>query len=162
MVRTITKNKVNPIEVKEESSFSFFGSSINKSLEEVKENHENTCIRRRQGVQSILLDQQFNGSWWNLMWILPGLVIGATAVFLGFVLVPFENVFHKPEHWYEMMLQCATVGLGKIVQLCRRISQCLLRVSFWYRLYQLSFLQHPIETYIVSNLNEVGGVRKGP
>ena len=115
MVLTIRKTKVSPFEVKDESSFSFFGSSINKSLEEVKENHENTCKRRRQGIQSILLDQEFLGSWWSLMWMLPGLLIGATAVCLGFVLVPFENVFHKPEHWYEMMIQCTIVGLGKIV-----------------------------------------------
>ena len=108
-------NKVGPVEVKEVSSFSFFGSSINKSLEEVKANHEDTCRRRRQEIQSILLDHQCLASWLNLIWVLPGLLIGAAAVFVGFVLIPFENVFEKPEHWYEMMLQCAIVGLGKIV-----------------------------------------------
>ena len=108
-------NKVRPVEAEKVSSFSFFGSSINKSLEEVKANHEDTCRRRRQEIESIFLNHQCLASWWNLLWILPGLLIGAAAVFVGFVLIPFENVFLKPEHWYEMMLQCAIVGLGKIV-----------------------------------------------
>ena len=109
----ITNNKVVPIDSEEVTSFSFFGSSINKSLEDVKESHVDTCRRRLIGIQSIILDQKCLSSWWNLMWTVPGLVIGMGSVFLGFVLIPFENVFLKPDHWYEMMLQCAIVGTGK-------------------------------------------------
>ena len=109
----IRNNKVVPIESEEVTSFSFFGSSINKSLEEVKTNNVDTCRRRLIGMQSIILDQKCLASWWNLMWTVPGLVIGMGSVFLGFVLIPFENVFLKPDHWYEMMLQCAIVGTGK-------------------------------------------------
>ena len=124
--------KVSPSRHEEVSTFSFFGSSITKPLEDIKANHEDTCRQRRHGIHSILHDQKLLASWWNLLWTLPGLVIGMAAVFVGFVLVPFHNVFHRPDQWWEMMLQCAVVGTGMTGCYCGdRYDRVLLWGQVW-------------------------------
>ena len=90
-------------------------STIRQSLEEAKENYDDLCTKREAEMESIVLHKKCSVSWVNMLWGLVGTVLGMTAVFIGFVLWPTENVFLHPDHWYECMLQCGIVWVGKLV-----------------------------------------------
>ena len=91
-----------------------FASTIHQSLEEAKDNYDDLCSKREAEMESIVLHKKCSVPWVNMLWGLVGMVLGMTAVFIGFVLWPTENVFLHPDHWYECMLQCGIVWVGKL------------------------------------------------
>ena len=72
-----------------------FASTIRQSLEEAKENYDDLCTKREAEMESIVLHKTCSVSWLNMLWGLVGTVLGMTAVFIGFVLWPTENVVSK-------------------------------------------------------------------
>ena len=90
-----------------------FASTINQTLEEVEDHHSILCIQRKEEMESIVLHNYCSVSLWNLLWGLVGAAIGIVVVIIGFVLWPTENVFLHPDGWYECMLLCAVVWMGK-------------------------------------------------
>ena len=109
-------------EAEKQKELSFFGqilrtifaSTIKQTLEEAKANYDDLCSRREAEMESIVLHRKCSVPWKNLLWGLVGSVLGTIAVFTGFVLWPTENVFLHPQHWYECMLQCGIVWVGKL------------------------------------------------
>ena len=103
-----------------ESSFfgkiwrSIFASTIKETLEEAEKNYEELCLKRELEMESIVLYKKCSVPWLNMLWGLVGTLLGMVAVFIGFVLWPTENVFLHPDHWYECMLQCGIVWVGKL------------------------------------------------
>jgi hypothetical protein len=106
--------------IKKELSFlsqiwnTVFASTIHQSLAEAKENYDDLCSKREAEMESIVLHKKCSVPLVNMLWGLVGTVLGMTAVFIGFVLWPTENVFLHPDHWYECMLQCGIVWVGKL------------------------------------------------
>ena len=94
---------------------SIFASTIKETLEEARENYEELCTKRELEMKSIVLHKKCSVPWLNILWGLVGTLLGMVAVFIGFVLWPTENVFFHPDHWYECMLQCGIVWVGKLL-----------------------------------------------
>ena len=89
-----------------------FSSPIHETLQEAKENHDIVRARRQKLMASIVMDGKCRASWWNMLWCLVGTGLGMSAVFIGFVLWPTENIFSHPDQWYQCMLQCGIVWIG--------------------------------------------------
>ena len=107
-------------EVQNKSSFfgqiwqSIFVSTIKETLEEARDKYEELCTKRELEMESIVLHKKCSVPWLNILWGLVGTLLGMVAVFIGFVLWPTENVFLHPDHWYECMVQCGIVWVGKL------------------------------------------------
>ena len=113
-----------------------FSSPIHETQEEAKEKHSIICSRREEIMASIVMDGKCPVSWWNLLWGLVGSVLGIAAVFV-FVLLPTENVFLHPEYWYQYMLQCSTVYLGKLNKILFKIDLSLMISQIYFQVYLL-------------------------
>ena len=64
-------------------------------------------------MQGIVMEGGRGGGARALLWAGFGPLLGTLAVLVGFVLWPTENVFLHPDHWFECMLQCGVVAMGK-------------------------------------------------
>ena len=74
---------------------------------------EATCSRREEEMQGIVMEGRGGVRVKALLWAGFGPLLGTLAVLVGFVLWPTENVFLHPDHWFECMLQCGVVAMGK-------------------------------------------------
>ena len=92
-----------------------FSSTVVETLEEAQKQHTNLSDYRKIEMENIVLRGSCSVSWYRGLWGLIGSLLGICAVFVGFVLWPTENVFLHPEHWYECMLQCGIVWMGKFI-----------------------------------------------
>ena len=90
-----------------------FCSHISQSLEEARIAQEAACSRREEEMQGIVMEGGRGGGARALLWAGFGPLLGTLAVLVGFVLWPTENVFLHPDHWFECMLQCGVVAMGK-------------------------------------------------
>ena len=113
------KHKEEEEETVEELSFFcniwniIFASTIKDSLQEANMKYEDLCEKREMEMESIVMKRKCSVPWYKALWGIVGTVLGMVAVFIGFVLWPTENVFLHPDHWYECMLQCGIVWVGK-------------------------------------------------
>ena len=94
-----------------------FSSAPPVTLKEETKSFRDLCRNRKNAIEAVVLHTQCPVSWWNGMWAFLGIVMGTAAVFVGFVLWPTENVVLHADHWYECMLQCGIVWMGKYLLL---------------------------------------------
>ena len=113
-----------------------FVSPIHETQEEAKEKHDIVCAGRESIMGSIVMDGKCPVTWWNLLWGLVGSLLGIAAVFV-FVLLPTENNFLHPEYWYQYMLQCSTVYLGKLNKILFKIDLSLMISKINFQVYLL-------------------------
>lgn len=90
-----------------------FCSHISQSLEEAKAEQEEVEANRQEEMREIVTERRCGAGAQHLLWGAAGPLLGTTAVLVGFVLWPTENVFLHPAHWFECMLQCGVVWMGE-------------------------------------------------
>ena len=89
-------------------------SAINKELDDEEMDDFSLQTKRKEELESIVLDQNCSISWWNLLWCLLGIVLNVAVVVLTFSVWPTQNVFIHQEYWYQCILQCSIIYTGKI------------------------------------------------
>ena len=70
--------------------------------------------RDEKQLEMILGDKNIGINWLSFLWPIVGICLGMTFVLLGFVFWPTSNVFTSPESWWDCVLQCGVVWMGKI------------------------------------------------
>ena len=91
-----------------------FAPTIKETLEQADEKFENFVTKRENEINSIVRDGKCSLPWWYFLWVFVGIGLGIVAVCIGFVFWPTDNVFLEPEKWYQCVLQCGLVWIGKI------------------------------------------------
>ena len=89
-------------------------SAINKELDDEEMDDFSLQTKRKEELESIVLDQNCSISWWNLLWCLLGIVLNVAVVVLTFSVWPTQNVFIHQEYWYQCIVQCAIIYTGNI------------------------------------------------
>ena len=89
-------------------------SAINKELDDEEMDDFSLQTKRKEELESIVLDQNCSISWWNLLWCLLGILLDVAVVVLTFSIWPTQNVFIHQEYWYQCILQCSILYTGKL------------------------------------------------
>ena len=118
------KTKIHPLGVadfEENKSFitgkiwnAVFAPTIKETLEQADEKFDNLVTQREHEINSIVLDGKCSLPWWYFLRVFVGIGLGIVAVCIGFVFWPTDNVFIEPDKWYQCVLQCGLVWIGKI------------------------------------------------
>ena len=90
-----------------------FSSTIEDSVVEVYEKISIKNDKREAEIKEIIVNGVCTVSFWNILWQITGIGLGALGVLVGFVFWPADNVFMEPQKWYQCVLQCGSVWIGQ-------------------------------------------------
>ena len=90
-----------------------FSSTIEDSVVEVYEKISIKNAKKEAEIKEIIVNGVCTASFWNILWQITGIGLGALGVLVGFVFWPADNVFMEPQKWYQCVLQCGSVWIGQ-------------------------------------------------
>ena len=111
--RILPMNKEPKTSFWQKSSDFFFEPFTADTLEETQEKMEVACSKRKAAIDYIVSEGKSKISSMYMAWVVGGIVMGLATVSLGFVFWPTDNVFIHPGKWYQCLLQCGIIWMGK-------------------------------------------------
>ena len=88
-------------------------SPITLAYGEAREEARALTERRRRGIEAIALENSSEVRAVHGLLGVAGTTLGAILVTFLYVLMPNNNVFLHPEHWYDCMLLCSIGSAGR-------------------------------------------------